>query len=166
MNIFQIALDLILKHEGGYVNHPKDPGGETNYGICKRSYPDVDIKSLTPELAGEIYRKDYWNKARCDELPEPVALMVFDAAVNMGVRRAVKQLQRAASATPDGILGPMTLKAVSEAYSASQEGFLKELYNIRQSFYENLKTFDTFGRGWTRRNKETLEEALGWISNS
>jgi lysozyme family protein len=162
MDIFKTALDLILKHEGGYVNHPEDPGGETKYGISKRAYPDVDIKNLTPEQAGEIYYKDYWCKVQCDSLPEPVALMVFDAAVNMGVRRAAKQLQKAASATPDGVVGPMTIKAVRDAYRTSEEDFLQALYDKRQSFYERLKTFKTFGRGWTRRNKETLEEATRW----
>lgn len=164
MDIFKTALELILKHEGGYVNHPDDPGGETKYGISKRAYPDVDIKGLTVEEAGEIYYKDYWCKVGCDELPEPVALMVFDAAVNMGVLRAAKQLQRAASATPDGVVGRMTIRAVTKAYRASEEGFLQELYNRRQAFYERLKTFNTFGRGWTRRNQETLKEAKGWIS--
>lgn len=166
MDIFKTALELILKHEGGYVNHPDDPGGETKYGISKRAYPDVDIKGLTVEEAGEIYYKDYWCKVGCDDLPEPVALMVFDAAVNMGIRRASKQLQRQAAAKPDGVVGPMTIKAVRNAYRTSGEGFLHGLYKRRQDFYESLKTFNTFGRGWTRRNKETLEEAIGWINNS
>lgn len=160
MDIFKTALHLILEHEGGYVNHPKDPGGETNYGISKRAYPDVDIKNLTPELAGEIYHKDYWCVVGCDELPAPVALMVFDASVNLGVGRAARQLQRAAKATPDGSVGPMTIKAVTEAYTGSEKVFLQDLYNRRQAFYERLGTFKTFGRGWTRRNNETLSAAL------
>lgn len=166
MDIFKTALDLVLKHEGGYVNHPEDPGGETKYGISKRAYPDVNIKELTKEDAGEIYYKDYWCKMGCDYLPKPVALMVFDAAVNMGVRRAAKQLQQTAGATPDGVVGRMTVKAVTEAYRASKEDFLTALYESRQTFYVNLKTFDTFGRGWTRRNKETLEEAKRWTTET
>jgi lysozyme family protein len=166
MDIFKTSLDLVLKHEGGYVDHPSDPGGETKYGISKRAYPDVDIKNLTVEQAGEIYYKDYWCKLQCDSLPEPVALMVFDAAVNMGVRRAARQLQRASIAAPDGVVGPMTIRACRIAYRASPEDFLKELRDRRQAFYEKLKTFNTFGRGWTRRNKETYEEAIGWINNS
>jgi len=86
------ALTWILAREGGYVNDPADPGGETNYGISKRAYPNLDIRSLTTELAGTIYRNDYWMKAGCDNLPGDMALVVFDTAVNCGVSRATAWL--------------------------------------------------------------------------
>jgi hypothetical protein len=79
------AIEFVLQEEGGYVNDPADPGGETNYGISKRAYPDVDIRSLTRNAAIEIYKKDYWEKAGCDSLPSPIDICVFDTAVNMGV---------------------------------------------------------------------------------
>lgn len=86
------ALALVLKFEGGYVNDPDDPGGETKYGISKRSYPNVDIRNLTPELAGTIYQNDYWGPAGCAHLTPGMAVVVFDSAVNVGVRRAVEWL--------------------------------------------------------------------------
>ena len=162
MDIFSHALDLVLEHEGGYVNHPEDPGGETNYGISKRAYPDLDIANLTKDQAGEIYYQDYWCPIQGDSLPDPVALMTFDAAVNLGIRRASRMLQRAAQAYPDGYVGPNTIRAVTEAYRGSEELFLAELADRRIAFYKRLKTFPTFGKGWTNRTLKTLEEALEW----
>ncbi len=88
------ALDFVMKWEGGYVNDPKDPGGETKWGISKRAYPMLDVKSLTKEEAADIYRHDYWEKAGCGDLPRPLDMVVFDTAVNMGVRRAREFLGR------------------------------------------------------------------------
>ncbi len=85
---FKKAVKFVLQKEGGYVNHPADPGGETKYGISKRAYPDLNIKDLTVEQAKEIYYRDYWLKAGCDEMDWPMSLVVFDTAVNMGVSRA------------------------------------------------------------------------------
>ena len=79
------AIDFVLSMEGGYVNDPKDPGGETKYGISKRAYPNVDIAGLTESKAKEIYKKDYWDKCGCDGLPVGIDILVFDTAVNMGV---------------------------------------------------------------------------------
>ena len=106
---FEQAVALILKHEGGYVHDKNDPGGETNYGISKRAYPAEDIKALTPERAKALYRRDYWDAIRGPELPFPVALVVFDMAVNAGVSAAVKLLQRSVGATVDGKIGPQTI---------------------------------------------------------
>lgn len=88
MSDFDRALDFTLKAEGMYVNDPRDPGGETNFGISKRAYPQLDIKNLTREQAADIYRRDYWQRAGCDSLPWPLSACVFDAAVNCGVGRA------------------------------------------------------------------------------
>lgn len=81
---FQECLDQILKFEGGYTNDPKDPGGETNLGISKRSYPHLDIKSLTPATVAPIYKADFWDKVGCDALPSPLDFLAFDCAVNQG----------------------------------------------------------------------------------
>lgn len=90
---FAQALKFVLEREGGYVNDSQDPGGETKFGISKRSYPNVDIRNLTPELAGTIYANDYWGPAGCEHLTPGMAVVVFDSAVNVGVRRAVEWLQ-------------------------------------------------------------------------
>ena len=160
------AVELILEHEGGYVNHPEDPGGETNMGISKRSYPDEDIKGMTKDRAKEIYKKDFWDKVKGDELPAPVALVCFDIAVMSGSRRACRMLQKAVGVKRDGIIGPITLKAVREAYRASEDVLVSQLSYIRLEFYKRLKHFDTFGRGWTNRINNTHKEAIGWIRTS
>ena len=90
---FDRAVALVLKHEGGYVNDSRDPGGETRYGISKRAYPDVDILRLTEDEAKAIYKRDYWDTLRPDEIPEPLAICLFDAAVNMGAVTSVRLLQ-------------------------------------------------------------------------
>ena len=119
MSKFKEALEIILHHEGGYVNHPKDPGGETNLGVTKRVYEDFggtkDMKDLTIEDVEPIYRKNYWDKCRCDDLPSGLDLCVFDFAVNAGPGRAAKYLQTLVAALPvDGGIGPMTLAKVNE----------------------------------------------------
>ncbi len=86
---FRLALAFVLEHEGGYVNDPADPGGETKYGISKRSYPSIDIKKLTAEQAGQIYRTDFWDRCHCDGYDYPLALAVFDSAVNCGCGKAM-----------------------------------------------------------------------------
>src|SRR5438045_9518054 len=90
---FDQALALVLRFEGGYVNDEQDPGGETKFGISKRAYPNLDIRNLTPELAGQIYASDYWGPSGCDRLTPGMAVVVFDSAVHVGVRRAVAWLQ-------------------------------------------------------------------------
>ena len=117
MKSFNEIIEKVLEHEGGYVNDPKDLGGETKYGITKRFYPDVDIKNLTIEQATEIYKKDYWDKNRVESLPQNLWHIYFDMCVNMGKRTAVKVLQRAAvnkgkDIEVDGGLGPMTIGAL------------------------------------------------------
>lgn len=108
------AIQLVLKHEGGYVNDPVDPGGETNFGISKRSYPNEDIKNMTPERATEIYQRDYW---RFDAIQnQRLANCVMDSAVNQGLGAAIRMLQRAAGVQPaDGKWGPQTSAACNNA---------------------------------------------------
>lgn len=118
--IFLHTLARVLDYEGGYVNDPADPGGETNFGITKRSYPDIDIRSLTSLRAGAIYREDYWRKPRFDQLPDEIAGAVFDIGVNMGPREATILLQDALilcghRVTADGVIGPQTITATLAA---------------------------------------------------
>jgi lysozyme family protein len=162
---FQKCLELILHHEGGWVNHPRDPGGETNLGVTKRVYEEwggtKDMKELTKEDVAPIYEKNYWLRAKCDQLPSGLDLAVMDWGVNSGVGRAVKKLQKMIGTVADGGIGPNTLKTLDEYIEHhGLEKTIRSYSNIRQDFYESLSTFNTFGRGWTRRNEETLEQSL------
>lgn len=150
---FAEALAHVLEHEGGYVNDPDDPGGETNMGISRRSYPHEDIAGMTLERAGEIYRKDYWEPCQCDNLPHPLDLMVFDSAVNSGVERASQWVQHAVGAQPDGIIGPVTLSLVAKYNPWTVTA---RVAGMRLTFLTSLRHFDKFGRGWTRRVAEAL----------
>ena len=158
------CLKAILHHEGGYVNHPKDPGGETNLGVTKRVYEEFggakDMKDLTVEDVAPIYKKGYWDKMKGDDLPSGLDLCVFDFGVNAGPGRSAKYLQTMIGTVADGGIGPNTLKAVN-AY-VSEHGIEKSIENFqeaRQGYYEKLSTFETFGRGWTRRVTETTDLA-------
>ena len=153
---FDVAVELILVHEGGYVDHPSDPGGRTNYGISQRAYPDLNIKELTRDDAIEIYRRDYWVRCQCDKMPGGIALSVFDFAVNAGVTRAIRTLQYVLGVAVDGVIGPKTLAAAQDAGAEEVYAYADQ----RMLFYKGLTTFSTFGRGWTRRTEETLTEAL------
>lgn len=158
------CLETILHHEGGYVNHPKDPGGETNLGVTKRVYEEhggtKDMKDLTVEDVAPIYKKGYWDKMKGDDLPGGLDLCVFDFGVNAGPGRAAKYLQSMIGTTPDGGIGPMTLAALQKY--VDENGLvesIEEYQKRRQEYYEKLSTFATFGRGWTRRVNETTELA-------
>jgi lysozyme family protein len=112
--VWNTAFDLLMINEGGYVNDPKDSGGETKYGISKKAYPYVDIPNLTIEQAKEIYKKDYWDRCKCDYLPDCLSVAVFDFAVNSGTDRAIKYLQMAITGiTVDGIIGNQTIGAAN-----------------------------------------------------
>lgn len=151
MTTFDNALALILKHEGGYVNDLRDAGGETNYGISKRAYPNVDIKKLTPALAGELYRKDYWDAVQGDKLPPVLALCAFDCAVNQGPDYARKNLQFALGVKMDGSIGQVTLAAAAKRpYDTAIK-----YQAARIERYVKTAGFDTFGSGWIRRTIET-----------
>ena len=158
---FDECLKMLLHHEGGYVNHPKDPGGETNLGVTKRVYEKwggtKDMKDLTVEDVAPIYKKNYWDRCKCDDLESGVDWVVFDWAVNSGTGRSAKAIQKICGASQDGAIGPKTLALIK---SQNTEYVIEEFGKIRQNFYESLKTFDTFGKGWTRRNKETTEKAI------
>lgn len=154
---FKKAIEHILKYEGGYVNHPSDPGGETNFGISKRAYPNVDIKNLTVQKAKEIYFNDYWLANKCDKMPLSTGLVVFDMSVNMGLRRTAQMLQGILKVATDGIIGKLTLGALSKR---NDKEVAIELSKQRQVYYQSLKTFGTFGKGWTNRTFDVLQEIM------
>ena len=165
---FDKCLKMILHHEGGYVNHPRDPGGETNLGVTKRVYEEwggtKDMRDLTQEDVAPIYEKNYWGRAKCDHLPSGLDLAVFDWAVNSGVGRAAKKLQTMIGTEADGGIGPNTLRTLDEYIEHHGiEETIKEYKEKRQKFYQSLSTFDTFGKGWTTRNEFTLQVALEMI---
>jgi lysozyme family protein len=165
---FDKSLLILLKHEGGYVNHPKDPGGETNLGVTKRVYEEwggnKNMKDLKEEDVAPIYKKNYWDRCKCDHLPSGLDLAVFDWAVNSGTGRAAKNLQAMIGTVADGGIGPNTLKTLNEYIEHhGLENVIEEYKNVRQKFYESLSTFETFGKGWTRRNNETAEIAMEMI---
>jgi lysozyme family protein len=154
---FEQALNFVLKHEGGYVNHPSDPGGETKYGISKRAYPNVDIANLTMNEAAEIYRRDYWDKLP-NGIPDQLKFMLFDFAINAGINRAIKTLQKAIRVNPDGVWGSGSSAALSKMRVNDV------IFNFtleRQMFYAGLSTFQTFGKGWTKRTLEANNFAMG-----
>ena len=135
---FKDAVKIVLKHEGGYVDDPVDPGGETKYGISKRAYPFLDIKNLTIKQASDIYFKDYWLKAKVSKVPEELRMIYFDMVVNMGKSRAVKILQEAITAkgvktTIDGGIGPQT---ISNALKSGLEP--ERLRSYRVKYYADL----------------------------
>jgi len=162
------CLKAILHHEGGYVNHPKDPGGETNLGVTKRVYEEFggtkDMKELTVEDVAPIYKKGYWDKMKGDDLPSGLDLCVFDFGVNAGPGRSAKYLQTMIGTVADGGIGPNTLKAVANyVEEVGLEKAVENFQEARQGYYEKLSTFDTFGKGWTRRVTETTELAKSFI---
>ena len=168
MSNYNECLKIILMHEGGYVNHPKDPGGETNLGVTKRVYEEwggtKEMKDLTVEDVEPIYKKNYWDKIKGDDLPDGLALCVFDFGVNAGPGRAAKFLQKLLGVTQDGGIGPQTLGALQSAIGEDKVTQTREMIekyqSMRQEYYEGLSTFDTFGKGWTRRVEETTHEAI------
>ena len=167
---FERALAIVLRHEGGFVNHPNDPGGMTNNGITKKVYDaymgkvttEQEMRDMPENHVAEIYKKQYWDRVNADSLASGLDLSVFDWAVNSGCGRAVKALQKCVGVKQDGGLGPITLKSVNE-HDAEE---LIEMKSVeRETFYRKLKTFEHFGKGWLRRNKETRSHALANIED-
>lgn len=150
LDAFDLAVGFVLKEriEGGYVNDPRDPGGETNFGISKRAYPKVNIRALTRDEAVAIYRRDYWDGADCDKLPAKIGIALFDGAVNQGVGTSKKLLQSAAGVTADGDIGPKTLAAV---HGADVEDLLTQFLSHRMRRYAFTANAATYMRGWSNR---------------
>lgn len=162
---FSRSLNAVLVHEGGYVDHPRDPGGPTNLGVTLANFrrfvkPDgtvEDLKKLTREQAGVVFRRQFWDEVMGSSLPDGVDFAVFDFAINSGPGRAAKYLQAIAQCQQDGKIGPDTLKAVA---ALDADNVINQLCDRRQKFLEGLAIFSTFGKGWTRRVKETRALAL------
>ena len=164
-NNFDKCLHMLLEHEGGYVNNVHDKGGMTNLGVTKRVYDDwigresteQEMRDLTPDDVAPIYKKNYWNRVKGDSLPSGLDWACFDWAVNSGSGRPAKAVQRAVGATQDGAIGNQTLGLIAEK---DPKFIIDYVYTVRQAFYESLDDYKHFGRGWSRRNTETLHQAM------
>jgi lysozyme family protein len=167
---FRDCLELVLKHEGGFVNHPKDPGGMTNLGVTKKVWEDwigheVDekaMRALTPAIVAPMYEMKYWRTSYCEKLPRGLDLLVFSMAVNAGSGRSVKLLQDAIGVVADGVIGPRTMARINEA---NVETLIDKFSEARRQFYKGLKTFPVFGRGWLSRTDSERLEALDMAKN-
>ena len=153
---FDEIIEVVLEHEGGYVNDPEDPGGETKYGVSKRAYPNEDIKNLTEEKAKDIYRRDYWERYRCAELPESLRHIYFDMCVNMGAGRATKIMQETANAKGanlkiDGGMGPMTIGAMKNVELERVRAYRVKYY---ATLIERKPDLAKFYFGWFKRSLE------------
>ena len=166
---YAACLSFTLQFEGGYVNHPRDPGGETNKGVTKRVYDAYrakkgkapqSVRNISDAELQEIYKRQYWDAVRGDELPAGIDACVFDLAVNSGPGRAVKQLQQALGVKVDGNLGMATI-AAAQAMDAVK--LVNALVNRRNDFLKSLGTFPTFGKGWMRRTAALRKTALGMV---
>ena len=159
------SFELMLKSEGGYVDHPSDPGGRTNLGVTQavwenwvgRSSNEKEMRALTPELVKPLYKKKYWDACKCDELPTGLDYLVFDFAVNAGAGRSIKTLQTSVGANADGAIGPKTLEAVMVC---SKDQLIDKFSEEKLRFYQSLPTFATFGKGWTNRVSHVKTDAL------
>ena len=154
---FQQIFDRLIGHEGGYVNDPRDPGSETNWGITKRTAQangyTGNMKTMTRQQAYEIYRRAFWLRYNCEQMPDAVAYQFFDAAVNHGFGNASRMLQRAVGVLDDGIIGKYSLEAIN---SNPISDTLMVLNGERLNFYTRLKNFDRFGKGWVNRVAQNL----------
>lgn len=166
---FDRCLAEILKHEGGFVNHPRDPGGMTNLGVTKATYEawighpvnEAIMRGLTVAHVRALYKARYWDAVKGDDLPMGVDLCIFDFAVNAGPKRAVRYLQLMTGAIGDGVIGPNTLAQLQQYVRTHDKAHAVNRYqDLREAYYRKLKTFDTFGRGWLRRVKLVRDVAL------
>jgi lysozyme family protein len=162
------ALRRVLVHEGGYSNHPSDPGGPTNWGITihdaraywKTEATAADVRSMPVEVAKDIYRSKYWDAMRCDDLPAGVDYAVFDYGVNSGIGRAVRVLQRLAGTNVDGEVGPDTIAATARTAAVK---LINQICDERLAFLQGLETWGVFGKGWGRRVREVRVAALAMV---
>lgn len=159
---FDQIFERVMGHEGGYVNNPKDPGGETNWGVtigtARANGYHGAMRSMTRLQAKEIYRKAFWERAHCAQYHSAIGFQVFDAAINHGIGNAIRMLQRAVGTADDGKVGKETLGAIN---LKSLDDVLVLFNAERLEFYTKLKTFDTFGRGWSRRVVSNLRYVAG-----
>jgi lysozyme family protein len=155
---FPRAFDLLITHEGGFSNHPNDPGGATMYGVTEKvarsnGYTG-EMKDLTLDFAKQVYRKTYWDACRCDLMPDVIRYPLFDAAVNSGPVQAIKWLQSAVGVKPDGIIGPVTQQTVNVLPAQVTR---QKMIGNRLRFMTNLSNWPSFSKGWARRIAAILE---------
>ncbi len=157
---FDTAFTKLLGHEGGYVNHPNDPGGETNWGITKAVAREFgytgSMRDLPSDTAKRIYRVKYWDTVKADEMPDAVRYPLFDAAVNSGVGQAARWLQRALGVTDDGKIGAIT---IAKAKQSDGVAVASAMIGQRLQFMTDLSTWPAFGKGWARRIASLMQEA-------
>ena len=169
---FQTCLNKVFEREGGYVNHPEDPGGMTNLGVTRRAWSDwlgrsvteQEMRSLTREDVTPFYKQMYWDAVRADDLPSGLDLQLFDFGINAGTHRAMRKLQEMVGSGADGIYGPNTAAAI--ASYIKERGIASAVVHYtdkREDHYRSLSTFSTFGRGWLNRNREVTEDAMELI---
>jgi lysozyme family protein len=170
---FERSLTKVLVHEGGFVNHPKDPGGATNRGVTQRVYDDYlksrhqsskSVKDITSGEVEAIYRQKYWNLIKGDSLPAGVSYVVFDGAVNSGVSQSAKWLQRALGVNADGVIGPATIEAVNSLHD--HDALIDRILDRRLAFLKALKTWSTFGKGWAARVDGVRRTGKAWARNT
>lgn len=164
---FDTCLKKLLAHEGGFVHHEKDQGGMTNLGITIRVWEEwvghpvseKEMRKLTPLMVGSLYKRKYWDACRADDLISGLDYCVFDLAVNSGPGRSIKILQSCVGATPDGGFGRITLALVKKS-EEDPKALIESYCAKRLEFLQSLKTFEVFGKGWSRRVAEVKEESL------
>lgn len=163
---FNLAFERLIGHEGGYVNHPNDPGGETNFGItvdvARIAGYSGSMRNLTRAQAKDIYHTYYWHQANADRYHGAIGFQVFDTAVNHGVKQAIRLLQRAVGVIDDGHVGPVTIAAIN-AKPAQQ--VLANFNAERLDFYTKLPTWSSFGKGWVRRVASNIKYAAEDATN-
>jgi lysozyme family protein len=169
MNNFKECLNLVLKSEGGWVNNPNDPGGETNLGVTKRvweeyvGHPVKTLKDLSKDDVAPLYELKYWRPCYCEVLPRGLDFVVFSMGVNAGPGRSVKLLQQSIGCVPDGVIGPKTRELISSSNGAD---IIKKFSETRREYYRALKTFPIFGKGWLARVDHEEATALNMTKNS
>jgi lysozyme family protein len=167
---FRRSLAHVLKHEGGFVNHPRDPGGATNKGVTIATYRRYikpngtvrDLRAITDAEVAKVYKEHYWDAVSGDALPDGVDHAVFDFAVNSGPSRAIKHLQMAAGVKADGRMGQLTMSAVLSRDGAD---LIEHICDSRMGFLRRLRTWDVFGKGWRRRVDEVRAQALDMLDD-
>jgi len=173
MDEFERSLKKVLMHEGLWSNHPQDPGGATMQGVTQRVYdsyrsgkglPARSVRIISEDELRDIYRARYWNLIKGDKLPPGVSFVVFDGAVNSGVSQSAKWLQRALGLKADGLIGPATLGKVNE--HPNHDGLVDQILDQRFKFMKSLKTWPTFGKGWTRRVEDVRKTGKAWATGN
>lgn len=170
---FTKALPPVLTHEGGYVNHPRDPGGPTNKGVTQAVYDahrgrkGLDprtVKLIEQSEVEAIYKTGYWDKVNGDAMPPGVGYVLFDYAVNSGPSRAIKALQSTLGVTPDGTIGNMTMDALE--MHGDHDALIADICARRLAFMRRLSTWGTFGKGWSRRVADVQKRGQAWAMGS